>query len=115
MTWVKGDALSLPHNHSERERQGELFSQADAIVHTVGILLESRYKPDTSPSSSRAGSGSGSFAEIAKGVLKGLGVEGPLSGSRNNPLAPEGSARNGKGKEREVEMSYERMNRDSGE
>ncbi len=118
MRWVAGDVLSS--DPAERERLAKLLGEADAVVHTVGILLESRYKPDNSPSSSRSGSGSGSTQEIIKGVLNGWGIQSPFAYRDRNPLRssaePEGSrSSEGKGKEREQSLTYERMNRDAGE
>ena len=102
MKWEKGDALSLSTDaHLQR-----LINEADAVVHTVGILLESDYKP-RSPSSSRSSSQGGSFSEIARGLLKGWKADGGP-----NPLAPRAPA-NVKGKGRE--LTYEMMNTDTGE
>ncbi|KDN45254.1 hypothetical protein K437DRAFT_256701 [Tilletiaria anomala UBC 951] len=106
MRWEKGDVvrspLSSPDLGSPQHHLAQLVDEADAIVHTVGILLESDYKPAaSSPSSSRHGTNSGSFGEIARGVLRGWGISDNSNPLRERPLT-------GKGKERE--MTYENMN-----
>lgn len=92
VTWAKGDILK-PASYTPH------LKNADAVVHTMGILLEADYK----------------------GVL--TGKESPIAGlqrafsatkmgSSNNPLERETGGELGKG-EKDGQLTYELMNRDS--
>ncbi|WFC98644.1 hypothetical protein MYAM1_001375 [Malassezia yamatoensis] len=78
MHWHKADAL-------QPSQYKEIAASCNAVVHTVGILMETKYK----------GQG-GSVSNIFRGLTKGWGM-----GDQGNPLDEEDS------------LTYERMNRDT--
>ncbi|WFD42735.1 hypothetical protein MPSI1_001384 [Malassezia psittaci] len=78
MHWHKADAL-------QPSQYKEIAASCNAVVHTVGILMETKYK----------GQG-GSVSNIFRGLTKGWGM-----GDQGNPLDEEDS------------LTYEKMNRDT--
>ncbi|WFD25675.1 hypothetical protein MNAN1_000639 [Malassezia nana] len=79
MQWHQADAF-------EPDTYRALASECDAVVHTIGILMESDYKGQ-----------SGSLQGLWQGLAKGWGLA-----TSANPLLPPNER-----------VSYERMNRDS--
>lgn len=78
MHWHKADAL-----HPDQYK--EIAASCTAAVHTIGILMESKYKGSK-----------GSAAGIFQGLAKGWGL-----GDKGNPLDTQDA------------LTYEKMNRDS--
>lgn len=85
ITWQKGDVLAIPTPGQEwksspsNDRVKEIYEQADAVVHTVGILLEADYKPRTHASSSASRSGGGGPCDILSGLVRGWTFSQPVS------------------------------------
>ncbi|PWZ03551.1 hypothetical protein BCV70DRAFT_197765 [Testicularia cyperi] len=105
--WHSADALDPPtYRH--------LADRSTAAVHTVGILLESDYKPKD---------GRGQLRNALSGVAKGWGLRFPGSSHSSNPLHDDkyagGSGMGpdhtspGQVSRQRGRMNYERMNRDS--
>jgi hypothetical protein len=84
--WTKASAFDPPSYAS-------LVSSSTAVVHTLGILLESDYKGSVR---------GGDLVGLAKSLL-GVGTA-----AKGNPLSDKGGAS-------ERRSGYEAMNRDSGE
>lgn len=82
MSWHAADALDPPSYR-------DLIKPCTAVVHTVGILLEGKYK-----------GADGSVAGALQGLLRGWGI-----GGARNPLQSDADADN--------PLTYERMNRDT--
>jgi hypothetical protein len=83
ITWKAADAFD-PSTYSD------VAKSCDAIVHTMGILLESQYK----------GAGGGSMMQIWQGLKSGWGM-----GESSNPLKED--------KPSSSKLTYEKMNRDA--
>lgn len=94
VSWKSADALS-PLSYEETAKS------CDAVVHTVGILLESRYK----------GADGGSPSQIWQGLTNGWRGGGGNDGG--NPLKREAATTAGQAHSEEDQMSYNRMNRDA--
>jgi hypothetical protein len=92
VTWAKGDILKLPTYASH-------LKSADAVVHTMGILLEADYKGVLAGKES-----------IFSGLSRAFSPT--KLGSAGNPLNREPGAELGKG-EKDGQLTYELMNRDS--
>lgn len=75
--WEQGDVLSLPspgqkwNSTPANARVKEIFAQVDAVVHTVGILLEADYKPRTLASSASSRPFGGGPSDILSGLARG--------------------------------------------
>jgi hypothetical protein len=92
VSWQKGDILNPSSYNSNLEG-------ADAVVHTMGILLEADYK----------GVVSGQVSPIA-GLQRAFsatkaGTQNPLERGADEPLKPQ---------EKDGQLTYEVMNRDTG-
>jgi uncharacterized protein YbjT (DUF2867 family) len=92
VTWAKGDILK-PSTYNAH------LKSADAVVHSMGILLEADYKGVLSGKES-----------IFSGLSRAFSPS--KLGSAGNPLAREPGAELGKG-EKDGQLTYELMNRDS--
>jgi uncharacterized protein YbjT (DUF2867 family) len=92
VTWAKGDILK-PATYTSH------LKDSDAVVHTMGILLEADYKGVLSGK---------------EGVLSGLSraFSSSKAGSSSNPLDRQPGSELGKG-EKDGQITYELMNRDS--
>ncbi|PWN51891.1 hypothetical protein IE53DRAFT_385722 [Violaceomyces palustris] len=97
--WHSADAL-------RPETYKDLIDQCDAVVHTVGILLESDYKP-------RGGKGLlESLGGALNGVARGWGLTSGGRDGGGNPFHKRGGEEASRSSTR-GEMSYEVMNRDT--
>ncbi|KAL6249754.1 hypothetical protein RBB50_003609 [Rhinocladiella similis] len=92
VTWAKGDILK-PATYTSH------LKGADAVVHTMGILLEADYKGIISGRES-----------IFSGLSRAFSSS--KAGSTNNPLERKPGGELGKG-EKDGQITYELMNRDS--
>ncbi|EXJ89199.1 hypothetical protein A1O3_02265 [Capronia epimyces CBS 606.96] len=92
VTWAQGDILK-PATYTSH------LKDAEAVVHTMGILLEADYKGVISGK---------------EGILSGLSraFSTAKAGSSNNPLDRQPGGELGKG-EKDGQITYELMNRDS--
>lgn len=92
MSWQKADLLS-PTTYKP------LLRDADAVVHTMGILLEADYKGVLTGKESIWGGLSRAFSATK------LGSQNPLERKEGEALKPQ---------EKDGQLTYELMNRDSG-
>lgn len=92
VTWAKGDILK-PSTYTAH------LKSADAVIHSMGILLEADYKGVISGKES-----------VFSGLSRAFSAT--KSGSSGNPLEREPGAELGKG-EKDGQLTYELMNRDS--
>ncbi|KAI1607989.1 hypothetical protein EDD37DRAFT_603339 [Exophiala viscosa] len=92
VTWAKGDILK-PTTYTPH------LKDADAVVHTMGILLEADYKGVLSGKES-----------VISGLSRAFSAS--KQGSPNNPLDRQPGGELGKG-EKDGQITYELMNRDS--
>jgi hypothetical protein len=92
VTWAKGDILK-PSTYTS------YLKSADAVVHTMGILLEADYKGVLSGKES-----------IFSGLSRAFSPS--KLGSAGNPLSREPGSELGRG-EKDGQLTYELMNRDS--
>ncbi|EXJ95227.1 hypothetical protein A1O1_00347 [Capronia coronata CBS 617.96] len=92
VTWAKGDILR-PDTYTSH------LKDAEAVVHTMGILLEADYK---------------GVLQGKEGILSGLSraFSTTKAGSSNNPMDRQPGEALGKG-EKDGQITYELMNRDS--
>ncbi|UZJ56549.1 hypothetical protein CBS101457_005869 [Exobasidium rhododendri] len=94
LTWKAADALQ-PGTYEE------VVKSCDAVVHTIGILLESDYKGKTS----------GGSTQIWQGLKKGWGIG---SDSASNPLKDDmGAESSSSSSPPPSATTYEKMNRDT--
>lgn len=92
MTWAKGDVLN-PSSYTSH------LEQADAVIHSMGILLEADYKGVISGRESPIAGLQRAFASTK------AGTQNPLARKEGEPLRPQ---------ERDGQLTYEVMNRDTG-
>lgn len=91
MSWQKGDMLNPPSYVQHLE-------QADAVIHSMGILLEADYKGVVSGRESPIAGLQRAFSAVK------AGTQNPLERRADEPLRPQ---------ERDGQLTYEVMNRDT--